>query len=175
MKNRGYTLFELTLVISILGIIAIAMIPNLSSGNIIKLDLAAEEIANAIRFAKAESIRTGTPHGIETNAFSERVRVYRNLGLFPIYDVRHPIDKKLYDIQLNSDSRTKGVDLFSSNYNFDGMINNPFSMTFTKEGIPATILFGKNFMLTNGSITLNYKNDQRVISIAAMTGRVSIQ
>ncbi len=175
IKQQGLTLIELTIVIAIIGVIAVAIIPSLSSGNSAKLDLAAQEIANAARFAKTEALRTGIPHGIDTSANNDRVRVYSLAGFFPTYDVRHPIDKKLYDIDLTADSRLSGVKLDSALFSFDGSFSSSSLLGFSSDGIPKYSFFGTDYMLSNGTITLKYHNDQRVVSIAPMTGRVTIQ
>ena len=175
INNQGYTLLEITLVVAILGIVAVGVIPDLSSGSPIKLDLAAEEVAEAARFARAEAIRTGTPHGMNTSTSSDRIRVYSLPTLVPSYDVRHPIDKKLYDIQFTSDSRMAGVDLVSASFDFDGISSSSTDLSFSSEGIPKYTSAGTDYMLTSATITLSYGNDQRLISIAPMTGRVSIQ
>ncbi len=175
MNNQGYTLLEITLVVAILGIVAVGVIPGLSSGSSIKLDLAAEEVAEAARFARAEAIRSGTPHGINTDTASDRVRVYSLPSLVPSYDVRHPIDKKLYDIQFTSDPRMKGVDLVSASFDFEGAPSSSTDLDFSSDGFPKYTSAGTDYMLISATITLSYGNDQRVISIASMTGRVSIQ
>ncbi len=175
MNNQGHTLLEIILVIAILGIVAVGVIPDLSSGSPIKLDLAAEEVAEAARFARAEAIRTGTPHGINTSISNDRVRVYSLPALVPSYDVRHPIDKKLYDIQFTSDSPMAGVDLVSAIFNFDGTSSSSSNLDFSSDGIPKYTSAGADYMLISATITLSYGNDQRLISIAPMTGRVSIQ
>ena len=46
------------------GIAAAVAIPDISTTNPNRLDLAAEEIAQAIRFARSESLRTGEIHGV---------------------------------------------------------------------------------------------------------------
>jgi prepilin-type N-terminal cleavage/methylation domain-containing protein len=175
LRSQGFTLLEITIVTAIIGIIAIVMIQNLSSGNIIKLDLAANETATAIRFAKTETLRTGTPHGITTDPSKNQIRIYSLSSMVPDYNVYHPVDKKLYDIQFDDDSRTKGVDMLSSKYDFDGYTSNNYSMMFSKEGIPVFILLNKHYLLSSASINLSYGNDQRIVSIAPMTGRVTIQ
>ena len=174
-EKNGYTLVELMVVVAILGVIALITIPNLSSGNSVKLDLVAKEIADATRFARTEAIRTGTPHGINTSTASDRVRVYRLPSLFPTYDVRHPVDKKLYDIRFENDSRMAGVDMLSASFDFDGTFSSSTYLGFSSDGIPKYTSFGTDYMLVSADITLGLGNDQRVVSIAPMTGRVSVQ
>ncbi|NKB35818.1 MAG: prepilin-type N-terminal cleavage/methylation domain-containing protein [Gammaproteobacteria bacterium] len=172
---NGYTLIEMMIVVATIGILAVIALPPLSSGNPVKLDLAAAEIAAAARFARTEAIRTGTAHGINTSNINERVRVYSKPGLLPNYDVRHPVDKKLYDIALDDDSRMAGVDLSSASFNFEGSFSSSSYLGFSAEGIPKYSVLGTDYMLQNASITLTMGNDQRVVVVEPMTGRVSIQ
>lgn len=55
----GFTLVEMLVSIAILGIIAAAVIPLLSSNDPQKFSVAAEETANILRFALSEANRTG--------------------------------------------------------------------------------------------------------------------
>jgi prepilin-type N-terminal cleavage/methylation domain-containing protein len=52
-RSHGVTLVELLVVVSILGVVALVAIPDFSSSNPQTLDLAAEEFANAMRFARS--------------------------------------------------------------------------------------------------------------------------
>jgi prepilin-type N-terminal cleavage/methylation domain-containing protein len=56
---RGFTLVEALLVIALIGIVAIATVPLLRSEAPTKLDAAAVEAGNALRFALSEANRTG--------------------------------------------------------------------------------------------------------------------
>jgi prepilin-type N-terminal cleavage/methylation domain-containing protein len=174
-NQRGFSLLEMTIVALILSIIAAIAMPDLSSTNSIKLDTAAKEVAAAIRFARAESIRTKSPLGINTDATNDRIRVYSLLGSTPTYDISHPIDKKLYDIQLATDTYIAGIDLVSASFSFAGSFSSLTYLDFSTEGIPKVTSAGNDYMLTSGTITLGYQGQQRIISIAPMTGRVTIQ
>ena len=93
-RSHGVTLVELLVVVSILGVVALVAIPDFSSSNPQTLDLAAEEFANAMRFARSEAIRTGEPRGFRQPADTKRIRVFRpDTGTSPWtlnYDVYHP-------------------------------------------------------------------------------------
>ena len=105
-----------------------------------------------------------------------RVRVHRLFGPVPIYDVYHPTDKKLYDIQLSSDPFVAGVNLVSADFQFETGITSAIFLSFSDEGYPIyPTLLGDVYMLTSGTITLGDARDQRVVSISPMTGRVTIQ
>ena len=55
---QGFTLVESLVVIALVGILALATIPLLSSQDPTRLDAAAAEVGNALRFAVSESNRT---------------------------------------------------------------------------------------------------------------------
>src|SRR6266702_8327788 len=53
----GFTLVETLLVAALIGILALAAVPLLSSQNPTKLDVAAAEVGNALRFSIGEAER----------------------------------------------------------------------------------------------------------------------
>ncbi|MEE8428500.1 MAG: prepilin-type N-terminal cleavage/methylation domain-containing protein [Gammaproteobacteria bacterium] len=177
-RETGYTLVEILVVVSILGIVALVAIPDFSS-NTQKLDLATAEVVQAIRFARSESMRTGAPHGVEINVAGDRIRVPRLPDpppAPPIYDVRHPLDKKIYDLQFQGDRQLGGVTISSAVFNYESGISIP-GMLFSGAGVPHVpdpsppgVL-----MLIDGAITLSYGGKTRMISVDPMTGRVTIQ
>ena len=59
VREGGVTLTELLVVVLLLGILVVAAVPMTSAGSQVKLDSAAAEVGNALRFALAESRRTG--------------------------------------------------------------------------------------------------------------------
>jgi Tfp pilus assembly protein FimT len=159
-----------------LSIVAAIAVPNLASTDPVKLDIAAKTVATAVEFAQAESIRTKILHGVFTDAANELISVYSLPGFLPVYDVYHPVDKKLYTIYLKTDAFVAGVDLVSADFVFTGSFSSPNYLGFNTNGYPKySVLFGNDYMLTSGTITLSYKGQQRIVSIAPMTGRVTIQ
>ncbi len=176
-QQGGYTLIEISLVLAIVGIVTAVAIPSFNNNDPHKLEIAAEEIARAINFAREESRRTGISHGVETFASSEQLRVFRLPSLFPVFDIRHPLNKKLYKIQLKTDPFVAGVDMVSASFNYESSISSPNYLRFNSQGMPIfTIPFNPtNFMLIDATITLAYDNQQKVISVAPMTGRVTVQ
>jgi len=174
MRQTGFTLLETLLVTLILSMAAAAMVNGLSS-DYSKLDNAAEEFATAIRFARAEAIRTNASVGFEVNTTSNQLRVYNLVGTTPTYTVYHPIDKQLYTILLDGNTNTKGVDLVSAQFSFAGGFSSASLLDFNSNGAPKITNSGKDYMLTSASLILSYKGQQRTLSVAAMTGRVTIQ
>ncbi len=175
VNQLGFSLLEMSVVVLILSTIAAIAMPNLSSTDTIKLDTAAEVVAKAIRFARAETIRTKISRGIFTDATNERIRVYSLPGSSPVYDIYHPIDKKLYDIQLKSDAFVAGVNLVGASFAFTGTTTSSTNLEFNAEGNPKITNSGTDYLLSAGTITLSYQGQQLTISIAPVTGRVTVQ
>ncbi len=95
-RQRGYSLPELLAVVIILGIAAAVAIPDISTTNPNTLDLAAEEVAQAIRYARSESLRTGEIHGVEISQNTQRVVAYKaDLTTTPVSIACHPLPSGL--------------------------------------------------------------------------------
>jgi prepilin-type N-terminal cleavage/methylation domain-containing protein len=176
-RSHGVTLVELLVVVSILGVVALVAIPDFSSSNPQTLDLAAEEFANAMRFARSEAIRTGEPRGFRLPADKERIRVFRpDTGTSPWtlnFDVYHPISKQLYDIRLNTHPFAY-ADSIDRTFNYQASCNQPGNVYFDRNGIPrctnpeTVFLEQLNLTLTLGAHTRN-------ITLHGITGRVTVQ
>jgi type II secretion system protein H len=176
-RQPGFTLVELSLVVLILGIMAAAVIPAIMSADSGKLHVTAEEIAGAMRFARSEAMRLRQPHGFRFGVSSKRLRVFSvDVNTAPwakIFDIYHPVSKKLYDIDLDEQSFA-AVDSISAVREFRGTCNQLAIVYFDANGIPrcfnpATIL------LDRYEINLKTGDFQRVVSVEAITGRVTVQ
>jgi prepilin-type N-terminal cleavage/methylation domain-containing protein len=173
---KGFTVTELLIVVLVLGIAALVAIPDFSS-NPHKLDLTAAEVAEAVRFARSESVRTGVPHGVFTQGADNRIRVFRaDTGTTPptpVYDVRNPIDKKLYDIDFDTHPFAAGVDI-SGTASFQGTCNDERYVVFDATGAPRC-LDPMTVILRASDKTLASSVSTRVVTIHGFTGRVTIQ
>jgi prepilin-type N-terminal cleavage/methylation domain-containing protein len=175
-KQKGFTFIEIMIVITILAIIAAVALPTLSSTDYKKLDIAAQEIAQAIRFTRLESMRTGIPHGVFVDKDTDTVKAYSLESGTAVFNVYHPVDKKIYTLNIRSDANTKNIDLFDYNINFHSLSGNRQYLGFSNQGIPKYYSSGTDHMLNpNASITLQYAGQTRVISISPMVGRVTVQ
>ncbi|MDH3314330.1 MAG: GspH/FimT family pseudopilin [Gammaproteobacteria bacterium] len=173
--TRGFTLVEMLVTITILGIVAAVTIPFLSSTPFYRLDIAANEVAEALRFARTESKRSNVPHGVDFSTTSNDAKVYALIAGTPTYNVYHPISKKIYSLNLMTDASTAGVNLQSYTITFQGVLGNQSLLGFSAEGVPKYYFFGRDHMLTNGTITLSYAGQTRTVIVSPMTGRVTVQ
>ncbi|MDH3511840.1 MAG: prepilin-type N-terminal cleavage/methylation domain-containing protein [Gammaproteobacteria bacterium] len=177
LPAKGFTLTEVLLVIMIIGVVAVTALPEFSSRDTAKLDLTAAEVADAFRFARHESIRTGLSRGLKVNETNEAVRVFRlDFAVNPpnqIYDVYHPVAKNLYDTQ--ADWRLpRGVTVITSNFSFAGACNKQLNLAFDSRGMP-TCIDPVTVRLQSATVTLELDGETRAVNIAPITGRVTVQ
>ena len=176
-REHGYTLVELLIVIIILGVAASVAIPDISTTNPGKLKIAAEEFAQAMRFARSEAIRTGEPHGFWQQSAAQRIRVFRaDTGSSPwslIYDVYHPLSKHLYDIQLDSHPFALAGNL-NRVVSFKGSCNVVGTIYFDSNGIPRCAN-PETILLQQFDLTFTLGKLTRVVTLHGITGRVTVQ
>lgn len=173
-RERGYTLTELIVVITLLALIAAVAVPELSKNDESKLEVAATDVASAFRFAHSEAVRTGEPHGVYANQGAQRIRVYRLPVSTPIYDVYDPLTKQVFDFQFSNNANE--VELDSVYFTFKGMWGLKSYLGFAGgSGTPKYNDSGTVRMLDTGYVRLSYGDARRTISISPMTGRVTVK
>ncbi len=173
----GYTLVELSLVVLILAIMAAAVVPSLMPADSGKLDAAAQEIADAIRFARSEAMRLRQPHGFRVVFPERKVRVYRpNTGVvpwLPEYDVYHPVSKKPYTIYLDQELFAS-ADSISGIREYRATCDQKPYVYFDVDGVPRC-LNPHEVLLKTYDVTLTSGSNQRVVSLKPITGQVTIE
>lgn len=187
MKNAsspetGYTLVELLITVSIIAVIAAIAMPATSLGNEKRLELAATEVASAIRFARSESVRTGEAHGLTVSQVTQQVTVKKydvtTAPISTLYVLAHPVNKQPYDFNVNTKASTRGVTISNSAdvFNYTGL-GGRRSLIFDANGTPKWIIGSgpTTHLLSDGNIELSYGSQQRVVSITPITGRVTVQ
>jgi prepilin-type N-terminal cleavage/methylation domain-containing protein len=177
-RSAGYSLAELLVVVSLLALIAAAAVPALTSDDELALDRAAREVADALRYARAEAIRRGTPYGVAANPYTDRIDIYRLdesvSPATPVYDVRHPLTKQLYRIDFGADAGAPDVAIVY--FQFSGFAFPVTSIGFSANtGVPKYNDFGTIRLLENGYVTLSGDGLTRSIRVSPVTGRVTIQ
>jgi len=176
-RETAYTLVEILIVVSLLGIVAAVAVPNYSSVNPQPLDLAAEEIANAMRFARSEAMRLGRPIGFRQHSINKRIQVFRaDTGTAPWtlnYDVHHPLSKHLYDIKLDSHPFA-AADSVSHNRVYRGTCDRPRNVYFDNNGSP-WCAEPETVLLEQYDVTLTLGSHSRVVTLHGVSGRVTVQ
>jgi type II secretion system protein H len=181
LRSRGVTLPELLIVLTILGVVAAAAIPGFSSTDGKRLDLAAAEVAAALRYARSESMHSGEVHGIRVSTNNQRVVVYKaDLATDPVsIDVilRHPVDKKPFDFDFDTAKMTAGVRIGNNLDPFLYGTGRRMSVLFDASGAPIWIVSSTSttYPLQDGMVQLNSGNQQRIVRVAPVTGRVTVE
>ena len=156
---------------------AAAVVLPLMSADSGKLQLAAREIADAMRFARSEAMRLREPRGFRQRTGDRSIRVFRpDTGSVPwteVYDIYHPLSKKIYDIRL--DGRFfAAADSVTAVREYRGTCNRVASVYFDANGIPRCLI-PQTVLLDRYEVTLKIGDHQRVVSLAPITGQVMIQ
>ena len=175
---KGLTLLELTIALAILALIAVIALPSSAPAKKYKLEAAAQQFADAIRFARSEAVRTGSWYGYYFRGDQKIISVYRaDTGTnpwTPIYDVYHPVTKQLYTIDLTNDP-VASVDLITGSANYQSSTCTDSNYTnFSNNGI-AYCNNPNNLLLTDGTIIFNLNGDTREITLNGFNGRVSVK
>ena len=178
VRGRGYTLIELLIAIALMSMVAALAIPVIAAQNAQKLDLAASEVAAALNFARSEALRTGQYYGVRIGSADSHVRVFLlNRSPLPpteVYNVLHPVDKKIYDIALSSAAFSSGVSVSQSAFLYSPQPASE-AVAFDPEGRPLLLTnAGARALLVSGSATVSRQGDSRTISVERETGRVRI-
>ncbi|PLY15046.1 MAG: hypothetical protein C0631_07920 [Sedimenticola sp.] len=186
MKSQnGLSLVELTVVIMILVIVAVVAIPHLASTDPHRIELAAKQVAGAIRFARSESIRTGEVHGVavdynQSDAAGKEITVYKaDLAQSPFAVdsiAYHPVDKQPYDRMITETYLTRGIGFLNTAHVFDiqGQ-GRKAHLHFTAQGVPVYFVAGKPYRLINGTIRIGDSTFEKVVTVAPLVGRVKVQ
>jgi prepilin-type N-terminal cleavage/methylation domain-containing protein len=178
VRQHGLTLAEMVIVIAVLAIAASIAIPKADVISPAAADAAAGEIANALRYAQREAVRTGVYHAVNVNPATRVLRVYR-LTTSGAEDmskkVVHPVDKREYQITLSNNPATNTT-VVSALFKYQNGGTTNYA-SFGPDGSPAyaTSAQAKDIkpLQADGAITIRHGSVERVVKVAAVTGRVS--
>lgn len=162
---------------------AAAVIPSFfSATDQYKLDLVAEEIAQALRFAQSEARRTGQPHGATISQVSQTITVKKwDITTDPVSTELvpyHPVSKKALVFDADGFSLAPGVEIANASdvFLYD-TIGRRRSLIFDENGLPVWIMSAGAdvYRLLDGTVTLSDGGNQRSVVVAPITGRVTLQ
>jgi type II secretory pathway pseudopilin PulG len=171
--SAGYTLAEMLGVVLILAISAAAVLPGLSQSDKSKVELAASEVAGALRFAREEALRRSAPTVVVLSGIA-RVQAFEldvsdplnpTLGP-PLY---HPLDKDAYDLDLHILPFSEGVKASSNLPSGPSGGDNAIGFNARGEPLNASNLTG----LSDRHVDVSFGSRTRRVRITAVTARIS--
>lgn len=181
-QQAGFSLLELSIVVLILGIMAIVVIPDSAPSNQQKLDLAANQIAQALRFAHSEAQRTGEHHGVTISQVTQTITVIKwDMTTDPVSTELvpyHPVNKQSFVFDADTMSLAPGVSITNSSDIFNYLtIGRRQSLIFDPQGVPVWMLGSDDsvYRLLDGIVELSNGKNQRNVAVAPLTGRVTVQ
>jgi type II secretion system protein H len=108
----GFTLVEMLVVVTILGIVAKVALPMLSSNDPQKLSVAAEETANTLRFALSEAKRTGGYVLIDGKTTAGHIKLYYSTSSANLTTaITDPLTTRTTDLNVANSTYSQGVTL----------------------------------------------------------------
>lgn len=173
----GFTLLEMLVSVAILGIIAAAVIPVLSSNDPQKLSVAAEETANTLRFALSEARRTGGYVLVDGKSTPGRLMLYYsdasgNSGV----KVKDPLTKRAAILDVTGSPFSRGVTL-TPEFIGGGLARQQLLIGATAAGLTLESMNGigtKSALQANSRVLLRYRDQSVAVSVNAVTGLVSL-
>lgn len=177
MTERGYTLIELVITVTIIAVIAAIAVPAISPADDKEIQQVAAEFASAMRFARTESIRTGKPHGFRFLTNQYRIQVFTaDTSVNPwtwIWDVYHPVSKQLYDYTLPPELAGSGppvtlAPVYRSTCDREGVVY------FDANGTP-WCLEPETALLDSYQLDITAGNARAMVRLDGITGRVTVQ
>ena len=169
-------MLEMTLVVALLGVIAAAVVPGLSAGNPQRLELAADEAATALRFARGEALRTGQPHGVRVKTGPASLDVFRldTSGANPVevYDVYHPQSKHLYSQLLAAPPFPTGTSI-GADFRYVAAGPATAAVAFDTRGEPLSPV-DLDPLYHPGTLLVGVLRKQRTVAVDTVTGRVTV-
>lgn len=164
-RSGGFTMVELVLVITILGILAWVAFPKFETYYEIKLDAAARRVAADLRYAQNRSIGTRTVHGVLFEPSLGRFTVFAPTPATPATD---PADRaKPLRVDFASNGEFRGVTLASASF------GTTTGVTFDFFGVPLDTAGAE--LVAPGRVVLSYQGHVDTVEVSPNTGKVTVR
>jgi type II secretion system protein H len=173
---HGFTLIELVVIISLMGIVATLAMPAMfSSVAGARLSSAADEITAALQFAQLSAIDDGRPYRVTIDAAADTLLVEQ---------LEHPADlmgaeTEIAETTIEQQAYTPTPHALKPN----GLFQETFGTNSQHEGVDITtsdfaatspvIFFAQGTPSSGGSVTLACQGQQTLITLDAQSGKVT--
>lgn len=171
----GFSLTEILIVISIIAIIAVVAVPLLSSLGSKKLDVAAEEVGNALRFALSEAGRTGAYVLVDARTVPGHLKILKSDATgADLGAVNDPLTRQAVDIATAEAARSAPVTM-TARFMQGGV---PYLQLLISPGLQLQVFDGpgtnKGVLQAGSGIVLALGTQSVTVAINETTGFVTI-
>jgi prepilin-type N-terminal cleavage/methylation domain-containing protein len=165
VSARGFTLTELLVILTILGVLSWIAFPKMVAMDEIRLDTAARRLAADLRYAQSLAMSRRIIHGVLFDPALEKYTVFAPSPGAPIPD---PADRaKTLVMDYPTRTEFKGVLIQSAAFG-----TSP-GLTFDYFGVPRDTA-GVD-LTTSGRVVLSYQGQTDTVIVAPQTGMVTIR
>lgn len=178
---RGFTLAEMLVVVALLAILAKTLLPALAGSDDHRLGVAASEVREAMRFARAEAMRRGKKALVDAESAPGRVKVLWLStsgcgGVGAATAATDPRTKSVFDLNVSGGPFSSGVAVtprfMAAGVPWGGVV-------FDADGKAADVcqvtgMNSKGPPEAGSGILLTYANRQVTVALDVATGRVTV-
>jgi prepilin-type N-terminal cleavage/methylation domain-containing protein len=164
-RAAGFSLVELVIVITMLGILAWLSYPKITAISELRLDAAARRVAADLRYAQNRSIGTRVIHGLVFEPSLSRYTVFAPTVASPLTD---PADRaKTLRVDFTRKTEFKGVTITSATF------GSTKAVTFDYFGVPRDS--GGVDLAATGRVILTYQGLSDTVDVTPGTGKVIVR
>jgi len=161
----GYTLIEVLVTVTIMGIAAAIVVPNMLQGGTLGVQAGARMIIADLLFTQNEAMAQQSTRRVVFDTDNNRYRVQKFdssasawvLEFNPSKGVGN--NQQNYEVDFNEDSRFRGIQIVSADFNGDS------TLEFDDLGNPSS----------GGTVVLKFEEHEYEIKVAPFTGRVTVE
>lgn len=162
--KTGYTLIEVLVTVTIMGLAAAVIVPNMLQGGTLGVQAGARIIISDLLFAQNEAMAQQSTRRIVFDADNNSYRVEKYdsgatawvLEFNPSKGTSN--NQQNYEVDFEEDGRFKGIEIVSADFNGDSTVE------FDDLGNPSS----------GGSIEIRFEEHRFEIKVAPFTGRVTV-
>ncbi len=168
--RRGYTLVEMLITVTILGIAGTMVLPSMRSLGVLRTQAAVRAVVADITFAQMDALGYQEPRAV---VFDEDANMYTlcevvgesiDVEADALFDPKGPDER--YRLHMDNER-------FGGAYISDISLNSGTALIFDEQGAPVAAA-GSTTLSDGGSITITGPDSAFRIDIAAFTGRVTV-
>jgi len=159
-RSSGYTLVEVLIVVTIIGIASAIIVPNMLAAGTMGVQAAARIVVSDILYAQNEAIARQRPVSVVFDQANERYSLIDDTGaVLTVSWINGSANN--YVVDFTADTRFQGVVIVSAN--FGGAT--PQTLAFDALGGPSN----------GGTVEIEFQSTRYRVTVAAFTGRVTVQ